>query len=308
MPELLQGLSAFPLTPVPAGRFDESSFARIIHGIVAAGTDSIGVLGSTGSYMYLDRSVRARAVRTAVREAAGVPVIAGIGAIGTDQVLAHAEDAQAAGAAAVLLAPVTYQALSPDEVQGLFADVCAQLSVPLVVYDNPATTHVQLSTDLYGRLAELPHVAAVKIPPFTTGGADAAAARARIAEVRAAVGSRVRIGISGDAVGALGLVSGCDLWFSAIGGILPAVCTDIVTRAREGRPEEALDASRRLAPLWRLLAVHGSLRLSQAVGELLGIVPAGSLPRPVRGLAGADLAAVAEALRECRLLPRPEGH
>lgn len=61
----------------------------------------------------------------------------GIGALRTSQVQRLADDAQDAGASAVLLAPVTYQALTPDEVFTLFEDVTAGLSVPLVVYDNP---------------------------------------------------------------------------------------------------------------------------------------------------------------------------
>lgn len=137
--------------------------------------DSIGALGSTGSYMYLDRQERRRVAETAVRHAGSVPVIVGIGALRTSHVRALADDAQEAGSSAVLLAPVTYQALGDDEVFALFEDTTADLSVPLVVYDNPGTTHVTFSDDLYARIAALPHVASIKIPGVLIDPAEAAA-------------------------------------------------------------------------------------------------------------------------------------
>ena len=136
-----------------------------------AGVDSIGALGSTGSYAYLSRAERARAARLAVEAAGGVPVMIGIGAVRTEHVLEHAHDAQDAGAAAVMLAPVSYQALTEDEVYGLYADVTAELSVPLCVYDNPGTTHFAFSDELHARVAALPQRAARSSCP-ATGAAE----------------------------------------------------------------------------------------------------------------------------------------
>src|SRR4051812_47845781 len=143
---MFTGLSAFPLTPLDdTGAVDEAAFERLVSRLAAAGVDSIVALGSTGSYVYLSRSERARVARIAVEAAEAVPVMVGIGALRTEHAIEHAHDAQAAGAAAVLLAPVSYQALTEDEVHGLYADVTAELSVPLCVYDNPGTTHFTFS-------------------------------------------------------------------------------------------------------------------------------------------------------------------
>lgn len=117
---LLTGLSAFPLTPIADDTVDERAFARIVERLATGDVDSITALGSTGSYAYLDRDERRRAVELAVAAAGEVPVLAGIGHVRTREVLLHADDAQAAGAAALLLAPVTYQALTDDEVFQLF--------------------------------------------------------------------------------------------------------------------------------------------------------------------------------------------
>ena len=159
------GLSAFPLTPLRDDRVDEHAYAGIVERLARAGIDSIGALGSTGSYAYLDRAERRRVAELTVRHAGGTPVIVGISALRTSHARALAHDAQAAGAAAVMLAPMSYQPLTADDVVGLHTDVATELSVPMVVYDNPGTTRFDFTPELYARLTELPAVASIKIPP-----------------------------------------------------------------------------------------------------------------------------------------------
>jgi len=163
---MFTGLGAFPLTPLRDGAVDEAAFARLVERLAAAGVDSICALGSTGNYAYLDLAERKRVARLAVRHAGGVPVIVGIGALSMRDVLELAEDAQRAGAGAVLLAPMSYQRLADEEVFGLYEAVTQALSVPLVVYDNPGTTHFEFSDALHGRIARLPHVASIKSRPW----------------------------------------------------------------------------------------------------------------------------------------------
>lgn len=138
---MFTGLSAFPLSPMNRGVIDEMAFIRLIERLVDAGVDSIGALGSTGNYAYLTREERATIAQLAVKHSGDVPVIIGISALSTREVLVLAEEAQEVGASAVLLAPMSYQKLSENEVFGLYETVTRQLSVPLCVYDNPGTTH-----------------------------------------------------------------------------------------------------------------------------------------------------------------------
>jgi 4-hydroxy-tetrahydrodipicolinate synthase len=270
---MFTGLSAFPLTPVDeSGAIDEPAFARLVSRLAEAGVDSIGALGSTGSYAYLDRAERAAATRLAVGAAGGVPVMVGIGAVRTEQVIAHAHDAQAAGAAAVMLAPVSYQPLTADEVYGLYADVAAELSVPLCVYDNPGTTHFAFSDDLHAGVAALPRVGAIKLPG--PGAAE------RIGALRARVPEGVALGVSGDQFAAGALEAGADVWFSVLGGLFPEAALAIM-REREA-------AAARLGPLWELFSRHGGVRVMATAAALLGRAGERNLPRPLRLLDGDD--------------------
>lgn len=278
---MFTGLSAFPLTPVGADGVDEDRLHELVARLDRAGVDSIGVLGSTGSYAYLTRDERRRVAETAVRAAGETPVLVGIGALATADVLRCAEDAQAAGAGAVLLAPVSYQPLTDDEVYGLFAEVTVSLSVPLCVYDNPATTHVTFSDDLHARIAALPHVGSIKIPATPT---DPHRARERVTRLRAHLPDHVTIGVSGDRAAAAGLIAGCEGWYSVLGGVWPRVCLALTRAARRGDSTAALDLTRRLDPVWQLFDRYGSLRVASAIAEHAGLVGSPNLPRPVTGL------------------------
>lgn len=157
-------------------------------------------------------------------------------------------------------------------------------SVPLVVYDNPGTTHFTFSLDLYAHIARLPHVGAIKIPPIS---GDLEEVRTRVQATRSVLPEHVRLGISGDSVAATGLLAGCDAWFTAVGGTLPRAMAAVARPALAG-DEAALAEAQRLSPLWDLVAEFGSLRVSAAVAEHLGWVEGPSLPRPLRGLSGPD--------------------
>src|SRR6218665_457824 len=114
MRTIFSGLSAFPLTPLRDDIVDERSFIGLIERLTVEGVDSITALGSTGAEAYLSRQERRRVARLAVEHAGTTPVFVGVGALRTSHVLAHLGDAEEAGAAGVLLAPMTYQALTED--------------------------------------------------------------------------------------------------------------------------------------------------------------------------------------------------
>ncbi|MER8530907.1 dihydrodipicolinate synthase family protein, partial [Mesorhizobium sp. M1272] len=106
----LSGLSAFPITPADRdGRVDTVALRRLIARLGAAQVDSIGLLGSTGTYMYLSREERRRTLAETLDEIAGrTPVVVGVGALRTDEAVRFAQDAKALGAAAGLLAAASY--------------------------------------------------------------------------------------------------------------------------------------------------------------------------------------------------------
>lgn len=291
---MFTGLSAFPLTPMSDARTDEAAFVELVSRLHRAEVDSIGALGSTGSYAYLTADERKRVAELAVRAAEGTPVIVGVGALRTADALRHTENAQNAGASAVLLAPVSYQPLTADEVYRLYSDVTAELSVPLCVYDNPGTTHFSFSDELHSSIAALPNVASIKIPPMP---AEPESARERVRRLREQIPDHVTIGTSGDAAAVGGLLAGCDAWYSVLGGLWPEPCLEITRAAQRGDADEARRLADRLAPIWALFARYGSIRVVAAIAESAGLARPPVLPRPLLPLTGTARDEVEEAVR-----------
>ncbi|MEU3333165.1 dihydrodipicolinate synthase family protein [Glutamicibacter creatinolyticus] len=290
------GLSAFPLVPMTGERVDIDAVARLVARAAGAGVDCLGVLGSTGNYAYLDPGERREVLAASISAAQGTPVLAGVGALRTRDVLRHVADAQAAGAQGLLLAPVSYQKVTDQEVFDLYRTVSQASDLPVIVYDNPGTTGFSFSDELHGRIAGLEGISGVKIPPPAADGAHR-----RIAELRRVVPDGYGVGISGDWMAAEGLGAGCDTWYSVIAGVLPGTALRITRAAQAGGHAGARDLSRRLEPLWDLFRSLGSLRVVSALAEELGLVSAPSLPLPLQGIPGAARQRLREFLAAARL-------
>jgi 4-hydroxy-tetrahydrodipicolinate synthase len=279
------GLSVFAITPSNAdGLVEAKDFSRIIERICTSKADSIGVLGSTGGFAYLDQAQRCRALEIAVQTSAGaLPVIAGIGALRSDAVVALAKDAAAAGVDALLLPPVSYTPLRDEEVYALYCEVAAVSDLPICIYHNPGTTHFSFSTSLIVQLSKLEAIRAIKQPP----PAEQTIAKA-LAELRAATGGELRIGYSSDSCLTAALHSGADCFFSALGGILPESFVKLATVAQTGTPSDRHASEAKFEALWVLLKKFGGLRLSFAIANRLGITQA-QPPGPILPLSEADL-------------------
>lgn len=275
---LFTGLSAFPITPASAGgRVMEDDLRRLVRQAVFAGADSIGLLGSTGAYMFLNREQRRRAVEIAVDAAGRTPVIAGVGALRTDDAKAHARDAAQEGAVGLLLAPVSYMPLSEDEVFEHFRAVATATSLPICIYSNPTTTNFTFSPAFVARLSEIPTIAAIKLPLPVSGdiAADLQAFRS--------AAPRLLVGYSGDWGCKDALLAGADCWYSVIGGLLPGCAVALAQAARSGDRALAEQCDAALSPLWALFREVGSLRVVYAAANLLGLTAA-QPPRPVQPL------------------------
>ena len=289
---IFRGLSAFPLTPADAdGVVDTEAFAIMIDRLVAVGVDSIAVLGSTGTYAYLDRSERSRALAAAVETVAGrVPLIAGIGAMRTSWVHELARDAERLGADGLLLAPVSYAPLTQDEVFAHFQATAAATGLPICIYNNPGTTHFSFSPELVSRLSHLANIAAIKMPLPADG--DFAG---EIGRLRSSCRDGLIIGYSGDWGAAPALLAGADAWYSVVAGLLPAPALRLTRAALSGDREATTAADAAFGQLWTLFRTHGSLRVMYLVADQLGLRP-GQPPLPVRPLDGSVGKAVAEAM------------
>lgn len=274
------GLSAFPITPAtPEGRVIEADLRGILARIAAGGADSVGLLGSTGTYMFLDRDERRQATAIAVEAMGATPVIVGVGALRTDEAQRLARDAAGEGAAGLLLAPVSYTPLTEEEVFRHFAAVAEATDTPIVIYNNPSTTNFTFSPALVARLADaIPSIAAIKLPlPKGDIGEDLKAYRE--------AAPRLTIGYSGDWGCKDGLLAGADAWFSVAGAMFTRRAAALTAAARRGDRAEADRLDAEFAPLWEVFKLAGGMRAMYAAANALDLTEA-QPPLPVLPLEG----------------------
>ncbi len=285
------GLIAYPITPMDAdGRVDLAAHGRLLGRLAGAGVQGVGLLGSTGTYPYLTRAERRRAIEGAVQALAGsLPVLAGVGALRTDEAAALAGDARAAGADAGLLAMMSYFPLRDDEVFAHYQAVAAA-GLPLCVYDNPTVTHFTFSPALIGRLSQVPGIQAAKV-----GAPEPAAAPAALAALRAGCAPGFRVGCSADVRAAEALLAGADAWHSVAAGLFPRRCLAISDAARAGDAAGARRLNAAMQPLWDLFTQHTSLRVMYAAANHLGLCSAAP-PRPILPLDDAACRQVADVV------------
>ena len=275
---LFSGLSAFPITPMTSGgEVIAPDLQRLVRRIEAGGADSVGLLGSTGTYMFLSRDERRRAVAAAVEVAVSIPIIVGVGAMRTDEAQALAHDAATEGAAGLLLAPVSYTPLAEEEVFRHFLAVASATDLPLCIYSNPGTTNFTFSPDLVARLTAIPSIAAIKLPLPANGSiaSDLAAFRAAAPELS--------IGYSGDWGCKEALLAGADCWYSVAGGLFPEQAAALTAAAMKNDRETAGHCDDVFADLWKLFREQGSLRLMYAAANLMGLTQA-QPPKPLQPL------------------------
>ncbi|TDT99843.1 4-hydroxy-tetrahydrodipicolinate synthase [Azorhizobium sp. AG788] len=286
------GLSAFPITPSdPQGRVDTAALEILLTRLVLAGVDSIGLLGSTGTYAYLSRTERRRAVEAAsALVAKRIPIVVGIGALRTDEAVDLARDAAEAGADGLLLAPVSYTPLTEDEVFAHFAAVAGATDLPLCVYNNPGTTHFTFTPALVARLATLPNVVALKNP--AAAPVDAPTLHANL---RAAVPEAFAIGYSADWNVTEAILAGGQAWYSVCGGLLPEPTLKLMRAAQAHDMAQVGLWKARFEPLWALFRELTSLRVTYAAANILGLSTA-LPPRPILPLAPEHYPRIAAAL------------
>ncbi|SEO28465.1 4-hydroxy-tetrahydrodipicolinate synthase [Paracoccus alcaliphilus] len=287
----LKGLSAFPITPADAaGRVDTVAQRRLIDRLTAAGVDSIGLLGSTGIYMYLTREERRRAMEAAQEQCGKTPLVVGVGALRTGDAARLAQDAKAMGAAVGLLSPVSYAPLSQDEVFEHFSAVARESGLPICIYDNPGTTHFTFMPELVSRLSRVPGIVGIKNPP-----PEGEMVR-HLRDQRSGTADGFSIGYSDDWCCPTALMVGADCWYGVLGGTLPKVCLAITRAAQAEDLVEAQRLDTALAPVWGLFRKYTSQRTVYEIIRQLGLSDA-EPPRPILPVCEAGKQDIAAVLR-----------
>jgi len=156
MSEPFHGVLPALITPFTddGGAVDDDALRANVERLVTAGVGGLVPGGSTGEFTTLTNAERRRVVEVTVEAAAGrVPVVAGTGALSTRETVELSVHAQSAGAAAVMVVPPFYEALSWRELQAHYTAVAHAIDIPIMYYNLPGASGVKLTAE---QLRELP--------------------------------------------------------------------------------------------------------------------------------------------------------
>jgi len=211
---VLQGVHVPIVTPMDAHQnLDLDRLSRFADHLISQGVHALIPLGSTGEYYALDHRERTEVLQTVLNAADGrVPVLAGTNAASTRDVIAYSCQAEEMGAAGLLLAAPYYSLPTPRELFEHFRCVNESVNIPIMLYNYPGRTGVDMTPDLVERLADLSHVEYIK---ESTGDIT------RVHTIMRRCGDRIKLFCGADTVALESLLLGAVGWVGGIANVLP---------------------------------------------------------------------------------------
>jgi 4-hydroxy-tetrahydrodipicolinate synthase len=282
------------VTPFQDGRVDEHRFRALIDWQIINGTHGLVPVGTTGESPTLSHKEHREVIDACIREAKGrVPVIAGAGSNNTEEAIELARFAERAGADGLLIVTPYYNKPSQEGLFRHFAAVNDAVGIPIIMYNIPPRSVVDMSIDTMKRLFELKNIAGVK---------DATGNLARTALQRHALGPDF-IQLSGEDMTALGVMAhgghGC---ISVTSNVAPKLCAEMQEACLGGDFAAALKLQDRLTPLHAALFAEPNPAGAKCALALLGKIDE-EIRLPMLPASDAARAAIKAAMATAGLLP-----
>ncbi|MFC5354597.1 4-hydroxy-tetrahydrodipicolinate synthase [Azospirillum himalayense] len=259
---MLYGSIVALLTPFKNGKVDEAAFQSFVEWQVAQGTHGLVPCGTTGESPTLSHEEHNRVVELCIEAAGGkVPVVAGTGSNSTEEAISLTQHAKKAGATAALVVTPYYNKPTQEGLYQHFKAIHDAADLPIVIYNIPGRSVVDMSVATMARLAKLPNIIGVK---------DATADLARPVRLLQEVGPDF-IQLSGEDATALAFNAqggvGC---ISVTANIAPAQCAAMQDAWRKGDLATAYTYRDLLTPLHDSMFVETSPAPVKYAASLLG--------------------------------------
>ena len=260
----IHGIIAYPITPFGRdGGVDTATLTTLLEKLIGAGVHAIAPLGSTGEAAYLTEDEFDSVVNTTVNTVGRrVPVIVGASDLTTANTVRRARYAQHAGADAVMILPVSYWKLSIREIAQHYATVAAALDIPIMAYNNPATSGIDMSPELLAQMfTEIDNVTMVK---ESTGDLD------RMLRIKELTGNTLPFYNGSNPLILDALTAGASGWCTAAPNLRPQPCLDLYAATQAGDYDAAKAIYEDLSPLLRFIVAGGLPTTVKAGLNLLG--------------------------------------
>ncbi|WP_417307845.1 dihydrodipicolinate synthase family protein [Devosia sp.] len=281
MTKTFRGTYTVMITPFDAdGAIDLSATADFVDWQITSGIHGLVPLGSTGEFLSMTDDEKTAVAQTVIETAAGrVPVLIGTGAESTDDVIRYSREAERLGADGVMIIPPFYSTPTEDELFHHYKRIGEAISIPIMIYNNPATANVDLTPKIVARLSEIDTVSYIKESTMDV---------TRIRDILEFCGDRMTV--FGGIMGYESFLAGAEGWVAVGSNLMPKEMAEIFTLTMD---DKNLDAARALykkvLPVIRLVGGHRYVSASKAglaaMGRYVGEPRPPRLPLPENELA-----------------------
>jgi 4-hydroxy-2-oxoglutarate aldolase len=251
-------------TPFISGKVAYDKLASNVEKWSRTGLKGFVVLGSNGEYVYLSEEEKRRVVDSVVQSAADeMLIIAGTGCESTTETLRLTEDCAKLGAHAALVVTPQYYAgrINESALMTHFSELADQSPIPILLYNVPKFTHINLAADIVARLSEHPNIVGIK---------DSSANVIQLGEILNGVAGDFNVMVGTAGVLFAGLTLGCVGGVLALSNIAPEHCVKIFNLVKAGDFEAARDLQLKMLPVNQAVtAVYGVPGLKAAM-DMLG--------------------------------------
>jgi 4-hydroxy-tetrahydrodipicolinate synthase len=271
----ISGIVGYPVTPYSADSeaIDTATLHSLLDRMIEAGVDALAPLGSTGESAYLDDEEWTAVATTCVEHTAGrVPTVVGVSDRTTAGTVKRALVAQRCGASAIMVLPISYWPLAEEELRQHFTAVAESVALPVMVYNNPATTGIDMSPEfLVDLVAAVDNITMIK---ESTGDIT------RMHRIVELSGGTVPFFNGSNPLALRAFQAGAAGWCTAAPCLVPDQIVLFWRLLREGDTAAAGELFERLEPLLTLLVSRGLPATVKAGLRALGI-EAGDPRRPM---------------------------
>ena len=250
------------ITPFRNGEVDEAAFQRLVDWQIKEGTDALIPCGTTGESPTLSHAEHMRVVELCIEAAAGrVPVIAGTGSNSTAEAIHLTRHAKQAGASAALVVMPYYNKPTPEGQYRHFKAIHDAADIPIIIYNIPGRSVVDMSIETMAKLAKLPNIVGVK---------DATNDLARPVRTKNAIGPDFCMLSGEDATIMAFLAQGGHGCISVTANVAPRLLSEMHGAWQRGDVKSAMSINERLTPLHEALFCEASPGPVKYAANLLG--------------------------------------
>ena len=223
---MFYGIYTAIITPFRSGKVDEKKLEELVTYQVEAGVQGVVPCGTTGEFLYLSPSEQKRIIEICAGVCKGkAHVIAGTGALSTEDTITQTREAQKAGATAALIVNPWYVKPSQESLYQYYKKISDRVDLPIIIYNNPSRTGVDMTFDTLSRLASCSKIQGYK---------DSSSNLIRISELKGQLGDRFSLLAGNDEPFAAFLGMGGDGAIMVGSNVAPQLFVDIMKCWQKG--------------------------------------------------------------------------